>query len=55
MPRVIPELTTKRVLTTELVEGISLDKCVSLPQNTKDNVNMRNCVTCNDMLSLVDC
>ena len=38
VPRVIPELTTLRVLTTELVEGVPLDECCSLPQETRNIV-----------------
>ena len=38
VPRVIPELTTVRVLTTELVEGVPLDECCNLPQKTRNKV-----------------
>ena len=38
VPRVIPELTTVRVLTTELVEGVPLDECCNLPQETRNKV-----------------
>lgn len=38
VPRVIPELTTPRVLTTELVEGVPLDECCNLPQETRNKV-----------------
>ena len=39
VPRVFPELTTRRVLTCELVRGVPLDECVSLPQETRNNVS----------------
>ena len=38
VPTVIPELSTKRVLTTDLVHGMPLDQCASLPQDTKNDV-----------------
>lgn len=36
VPEVIPELTTKQVLTTELVSGQPLDKIAELDQDTRD-------------------
>ena len=38
VPKVIPELTTKRVLTCELVKGVALDECTTLSQETRNNV-----------------
>ena len=38
VPRVIRDLTTKRVLTTELISGVPLDQCVSLDQDVKNDV-----------------
>ena len=38
MPEVIPELTTKRVLATELIQGVPLDKVRELDQETKNRV-----------------
>ena len=38
VPRVIQDLTTKRVLTTELISGVPLDQCVSLDQDVKNDV-----------------
>ena len=43
VPEVITELTTKRVLTTELVSGISLDKVEDLDQDTKNYVSQGHC------------
>ena len=39
VPRVIPELSTKRILTSELIEGIPLDRCVALDQESKNLVS----------------
>lgn len=36
VPEVIDELTTGQVLTTELVHGLPLDKCLELDQETRD-------------------
>jgi len=38
IPQVIPELTSNLVLTTEFVEGITVDKCIEMDQETKNNV-----------------
>ncbi|GCC34797.1 hypothetical protein chiPu_0013273 [Chiloscyllium punctatum] len=38
VPEVIDELTTKRILTAELVTGVPLDKCDSLDQNTRNKI-----------------
>ena len=38
VPAVIAELSTKRVLTTQLIEGLPLDQCVNLPQPVKNDV-----------------
>lgn len=39
VPKVIDELTTKQVLTTELIHGLPVDKCVDLDQETRDWVS----------------
>ncbi|KAH9584554.1 putative aarF domain-containing protein kinase 4, variant 3 [Schistosoma haematobium] len=36
VPQVIDELTTSRVLTTEYMNGLVLDDCISLPQNVRN-------------------
>lgn len=36
IPDNIDELTTSQVLTTEFVEGLPLDKCFQLDQDTKN-------------------
>ncbi len=41
VPEVIPELSTKQMLTTELVDGVSLDKAVDFDQETRNNVSAR--------------
>jgi aarF domain-containing kinase len=41
VPEVFPELSTKRVLTTELIQGIPLDQCASLPQETRNDIASR--------------
>ena len=38
VPRVIPELSTRRVLTSELIEGTPLDRCASLDQDARNHV-----------------
>ena len=38
VPSIIPELSTKRVLTAELIHGLPLDHCTHLPQQIKDEV-----------------
>ncbi|XP_078097932.1 atypical kinase COQ8B, mitochondrial isoform X2 [Mustelus asterias] len=38
VPEVIDELTTKRILTAELVTGVPLDKCEELDQNTRNKI-----------------
>ena len=38
VPRVIPELSTKEVITTELVDGISLEKAENLSQEKRNEV-----------------
>ena len=38
VPTVIAELSSKRVLTTQLIEGLPLDQCVDLPQPVKNDV-----------------
>ncbi|XP_019851732.1 PREDICTED: atypical kinase COQ8B, mitochondrial-like [Amphimedon queenslandica] len=41
VPRVIQDLSTKRVLTTELIHGVPLDQCVSLDQHIKNDIALR--------------
>ncbi|XP_072346130.1 atypical kinase COQ8B, mitochondrial isoform X2 [Scyliorhinus torazame] len=38
VPEVIDELTTKRILTAELVHGVPLDKCEDLDQDTRNKI-----------------
>ena len=38
VPEVINELSGKYVLTTEFVEGVPVDQCVDLDQETRDKV-----------------
>lgn len=38
VPRVLDELTTARVLATELGAGVPLDRCLHLPQELRDEV-----------------
>ncbi|KAM5146219.1 atypical kinase COQ8B, mitochondrial [Mantella aurantiaca] len=39
VPRVIDDLTTKRVLTVELVSGVPLDHCAEMDQETRNEVS----------------
>ena len=39
IPEVIDELTTSQVLTTEYVEGLPVDQCVELDQESRDLVS----------------
>eukprot|EP00884_Botryococcus_braunii_P002081 jgi/Botrbrau1/11874/Bobra.126_2s0009.1 len=38
VPAVVPELCSSRILTTEFVEGVHIDKMVGLPQEERDEV-----------------
>uniref|UniRef100_A0A914VHS4 ABC1 atypical kinase-like domain-containing protein n=1 Tax=Plectus sambesii TaxID=2011161 RepID=A0A914VHS4_9BILA len=38
VPQVIPELTSKRVLTAELISGVPVDKCTDQPQAVRDYI-----------------
>ncbi|XP_062584284.1 atypical kinase COQ8B, mitochondrial-like [Saccostrea cucullata] len=38
VPAVVPELSSRQVLTTEFVEGIPLDQCTELDQETRDQI-----------------
>ena len=49
VPRVIPELSSKRIITTELVYGIPMDQVVQLDQQTKTEVSCP-VYTCPDCL-----
>ena len=44
VPEVIDELTTHEILATEFVEGLPLDKCFELDQESKNKVSI---VVCN--------
>lgn len=44
VPAIIPELSTKRVLTAELIHGLPLDHCTHLPQNIKNDVRMTSSI-----------
>ena len=39
VPAIIPELSTKRVLTAELIHGMPLDHCTHLPQDVKNEAS----------------
>lgn len=45
VPAVVPELSSRQVLTTEFIEGIPLDRCTELDQETRDQI-------CTEILSL---
>ncbi|XP_017759390.1 PREDICTED: aarF domain-containing protein kinase 4 [Eufriesea mexicana] len=38
VPAVIDELSTKQIFTTEMVEGIPVDKCINLDMETKEHI-----------------
>ncbi|XP_076463711.1 atypical kinase COQ8B, mitochondrial-like [Babylonia areolata] len=38
VPEVIGDLSSRHVLTTEFIQGMPLDKCVDLPQDTRDKI-----------------
>lgn len=38
VPEIIDELSTRRVLAMELVQGVPLDRCVDLDQETRNQV-----------------
>ena len=38
IPQVIPQLTSNRVITTEFVDGVTVDKCIDMDQETKNKV-----------------
>lgn len=40
VPQVYPELSSREVLTTELVEGVPLDQVAGMDQETRDFVNI---------------
>ena len=40
VPEVIDELSTQQILTTEYVEGLPLDACTDLDQETKNKVSI---------------
>ena len=39
VPKIIPELTSSKVLSTEFVEGVTVDKCEHFDQETRNNVS----------------
>uniref|UniRef100_A0A0V0J662 ABC1 atypical kinase-like domain-containing protein n=1 Tax=Schistocephalus solidus TaxID=70667 RepID=A0A0V0J662_SCHSO len=41
VPRVIPELSSRRVYTTEYFDGLVLDDCVSLPQEVRNWIGQK--------------
>ncbi|XP_056021745.1 atypical kinase COQ8B, mitochondrial-like isoform X2 [Ostrea edulis] len=45
VPGVVPELCSKQVLTSEFIEGISLERCAELDQQSRDQI-------CTEILSL---
>ena len=51
MPEVVWDLTTKEVLVTELVRGVSLDALENEDQELKNNVRIICLVTC-DMFNV---
>lgn len=42
VPAVVPELSSRQVLTTEFIEGIPLDRCAELDQDTRDQVTYQS-------------
>lgn len=46
VPEVIDELSGRRVLAMELVQGVPLDRCVDLDQETRNQVRVDSTVTC---------
>lgn len=50
VPEVIDELTTCRVLTMELINGVPLDGCVDLDQETRNKVS-----PCGKSWSVIKC
>lgn len=38
VPRVIDELSTGKVLTTEMIEGLTIDQCAELDQQTRNHI-----------------
>ncbi|KAH0855846.1 hypothetical protein HID58_084107 [Brassica napus] len=41
VPRVVDELSSKKILTTELISGVPIDKVASLDQETRDHVGRK--------------
>lgn len=39
VPKIIPELTSSKVLSTEFVHGVTVDKCEDFDQETRNNVS----------------
>lgn len=42
VPRVYHDLSTTKVLVMEWMEGVSLDRCITLPQSLRDKVSFRS-------------
>ena len=38
VPRVVPELSSKQILTTEMIYGMPMDQAVALDQETRNEV-----------------
>uniref|UniRef100_A0A6A7FM85 AarF domain-containing protein kinase 4 n=1 Tax=Hirondellea gigas TaxID=1518452 RepID=A0A6A7FM85_9CRUS len=38
VPASVPHLSTRRVLTTELIEGVAVDKCIAMDQATRNTI-----------------
>ena len=38
VPKVVPSLTTKRILVTEYAYGVTIDKCGDLPQEVRNTI-----------------
>ncbi len=41
VPEVFPELSSRRVLTTKLVDGVPIDQIAVMDQETRDRVSLR--------------
>jgi len=51
VPEVFDELSSRRVITMELVNGVPLDCCVDLSQETRNEVSFKSrTVICNKLL-----
>lgn len=41
VPKVYTDLSTKRIITTEFVEGVPIDRCVNEPQEVRDFISSK--------------